>query len=227
MKKFKFTKFSYNSNREIINDKQNFGAELRRLVSLANKRIKRLDELSPAKRDLNCDAVLKNGKFTARGNMEEKIATYNRLKTFINSPTSTKTGFNEYLNNIAKKKNISVDNVKEILKKVNNQVGSIIYDTSEIYSLMNNDEMKTLPSNEMSIEEYDAWVKKMINESYTPIAEQIKEKNQMYQDFEKNANHDLKITPDEIDTDDEDIESSIFDKDNYDNDGDDEEPDIY
>lgn len=93
--------------------------EANRLVSLANKRIRRLEknglQSSPA-----YQAYLANGgkPFSTKGKdynqLQSEVA---RLKRFIDSETSTVTGVNNHLKEIAKNTGIRYKNLTELRKK--------------------------------------------------------------------------------------------------------------
>ena len=93
--------------------------EANRLVSLANKRIRRLEknglQSSPA-----YQAYLANGgkPFSTKGKdynqLQSEVA---RLKRFIDSETSTVKGVNNYLKEIAKNTGIKYKNLTELRKK--------------------------------------------------------------------------------------------------------------
>ena len=93
--------------------------EANRLVSLANKRIRRLEknglQSSPA-----YQAYLANGgkPFSTKGKdynqLQSEVA---RLKRFIDSETSTVKGVNTYLKEIAKNTGIKYKNLTELRKK--------------------------------------------------------------------------------------------------------------
>ena len=93
--------------------------EANRLVSLANKRLRRLEknglQSSPA-----YQAYLANGgiPFSTKGKdynqLQSEVA---RLKRFIDSETSTVKGVNNYLKEIAKNTGIKYKNLTELRKK--------------------------------------------------------------------------------------------------------------
>ena len=93
--------------------------EANRLVSLANKRLRRLEknglQSSPA-----YQAYLANGgqPFSTKGKdynqLQSEVA---RLKRFIDSETSTVKGVNTYLKDIAKNTGIKYKNLKELQEK--------------------------------------------------------------------------------------------------------------
>ena len=93
--------------------------EANRLVSLANKRIRRLEknglQSSPA-----YQAYLANGgqPFSTKGKdynqLQSEVA---RLKRFIDSETSTVKGVNTYLKDIAKNTGIKYKNLQELRQK--------------------------------------------------------------------------------------------------------------
>lgn len=106
-----------------LKDKKNrikeYRNEANRLVSLANKRIRRLEknglQSSPA-----YQAYLANGgkPFSTKGKdynqLQSEVA---RLKRFIDSETSTVTGVNNHLKEIAKNTGIKYKNLTELRKK--------------------------------------------------------------------------------------------------------------
>lgn len=96
-----------------------FRAEANRLVSLANKRLRRLEknglQSSPA-----YQAYLANGgkPFSTKGKDYNQLQSeVSRLKRFIDSETSTVTGVNNHLKEIAKNTGIKYKNLTELRKK--------------------------------------------------------------------------------------------------------------
>lgn len=96
--------------------------EASRLASLANKRIKRIEQQglteSPAYKKYVEDG---KQKFGVRGkNMEEVKQEVARMNDFIKKQTSTVTGTKKYLNNVAKAAGITkFDNFKDLQNKLN------------------------------------------------------------------------------------------------------------
>ena len=96
--------------------------EASRLASLANKRIKRIEQQglteSPAYKKYVEDG---KQKFGVRGkNMEEVKQEVARMNDFIKKQTSTVTGTKKYLNNVAKVAGITkFDNFKDLQNKLN------------------------------------------------------------------------------------------------------------
>ena len=96
--------------------------EASRLVSLANKRLKRIEQQglieSPAYKKFIEDG---GQKFGIRGkNMEEVKQEVARLNEFINKQTSTVTGTKKYLKNVAKSVGITkIENFKQLQKQLN------------------------------------------------------------------------------------------------------------
>ena len=93
--------------------------EANRLVSLANKRIRRLEknglQSSPA-----YQAYLANGgqPFSTKGKDYNQLQSeVSRLKRFIDSETSTVKGVNTYLKDIAKNTGIKYKNLTELREK--------------------------------------------------------------------------------------------------------------
>lgn len=96
--------------------------EARRLVSLANKRLKRIEKQglieSPAYKQFIEDG---GQKFGIRGkNTEEVKQEIARMNDFIKKQTSTVTGTKKYLDNVAKSVGITkFDNYKDLQNQLN------------------------------------------------------------------------------------------------------------
>jgi outer membrane murein-binding lipoprotein Lpp len=106
-----------------VNDKAEriraFRSEASRMASLANKRLDRLElnglENSPAYRGY----LAKGGKkFSVRGKSYQEVqAEVARIKSFIDSNTSTVRGVNEYLKDMAKNTGIQYKNLTDLKEK--------------------------------------------------------------------------------------------------------------
>lgn len=91
-------------------------AEARRLVSLANKRLRRLEKKgytnSPAYRATN-------GYFSVRGKNQAQIqAMLREMNKFIKAATSTIRGTNKYAKELAKTTGVKYKNMKDLQKKI-------------------------------------------------------------------------------------------------------------
>lgn len=107
---------------ELSSKEKDFRREARRLVSLANKRLKRIEKQglieSPAYKKFIEDG---GQKFSIRGkNTEEVKQEVARMNDFIKKQTSTVTGTKKYLDNVAKSVGIvKFDNYKELQGQLN------------------------------------------------------------------------------------------------------------
>ncbi len=97
-------------------------AEARRLVSMANKRLKRLEEQNL----LNSPAYKKwvedgGQKFSVKGKSTEEVRQeIARMNDFLNKQTSTVKGAKEYFKNVAKEVGIkSFDDFTDLQRKLN------------------------------------------------------------------------------------------------------------
>lgn len=93
--------------------------EASRLASLANKRVKRLEEKglqdSPAYQGFIARGDARFGvKGKDHNELQKEVA---RMKAFINANTSTVRGINTYLKDIAQNTGISYDNLEDLHKK--------------------------------------------------------------------------------------------------------------
>lgn len=93
--------------------------EISRLVSLANKRLKRLEQRNlthvPAYQQFIADGAR---KFSVRGKSQNQLqAEKARLKNFINSTTSTIRGANEYMKKLANATGMDYKSIKDLQQK--------------------------------------------------------------------------------------------------------------
>ena len=137
----------------VLTEKQkDFRKEVSRLNSMANKRIKRLSESefnsSPA-----YQKWLKDGGeyFSIRGKTQSEVwKEYYRVKSFLDSKTSSITGTKEVLKNINKYTgmNLPIEQVKEVATDYFNLASKVsewvnvkglgaIYDSNQIYEQIN------------------------------------------------------------------------------------------
>ena len=91
-------------------------AEARRLVSLANKRLRRLEE----KGYTNSPAYqATNGYFSVRGKNQAEIqAMLREMNKFINAATSTIRGTNNYAKELAKNTGVKYKNMADLQRKI-------------------------------------------------------------------------------------------------------------
>lgn len=107
---------------ELTQKEKELRGEARRLVSLANKRLKRIEQQglleSPAYKKYVEDG---KQKFGIRGkNMEEVKQEIARINDFIKKQTSTVTGTKKYLDNVAKSVGIvKFENYKQLQEQLN------------------------------------------------------------------------------------------------------------
>ena len=116
-------------------------AEARRLVSMANKRLRRIEQQnlinSPAYKKWVEDGAQ---KFSVRGkNMEEVNQEIARMNDFLRKQTSTVKGTKQYFNNVAKEIGIKkFDDFTDLQKKLNTffettaKVKEYLYNSKEI-----------------------------------------------------------------------------------------------
>lgn len=116
-------------------------AEARRLVSIANKRIRRLEEQnlinSPAYKKWVEDGAQ---KFSVKGkSMEEVKQEIGRMNAFLNKQTSTVRGAKQYFLNVAEKVGIKkFDDFKDLQRKLNTffettaKIKEYLYNSKEI-----------------------------------------------------------------------------------------------
>lgn len=137
----------------VLTKKQrDFRKEVARLNSMANKRIKRLSESeftsSPA-----YQKWLKDGGeyFSIRGKTQSEVwKEYYRVKSFLDSKTSSITGTKKVLKNINEYTgmNLPIEQVKDVAKDYFNLAGKVaewvnvkglgaIYDSNQIYEQIN------------------------------------------------------------------------------------------
>ena len=107
---------------ELTQKEKELRGEARRLVSLANKRLKRIEQQglleSPAYKNFIEDG---GQKFGIRGkNTEEVKQEVARMNEFIKKQTSTVTGTKKYLDNVAKSVGIvKFNNYKQLQEQLN------------------------------------------------------------------------------------------------------------
>lgn len=113
---------NFKKSGELTRKEKELRREASRLASLANKRIKRIEQQglieSPAYKKYVEDG---EQKFGVRGkNMEEVKQEIARMNDFIKKQTSTVTGTKKYLNNVAKSVGIvKFDNYKQLQNQLN------------------------------------------------------------------------------------------------------------
>ena len=111
-----------NKSSQLTQKEKQLRREASRLVSLANKRLKRIEQQglieSPAYKKYVEDG---KQKFGIRGkNMEEVKQEVARINDFIKKQTSTVTGTKKYLDNVAKSVGIvKFDNYKQLQNQLN------------------------------------------------------------------------------------------------------------
>lgn len=137
----------------VLTEKQkDFRKEVSRLNSMANKRIKRLSE-SEYKSSPAYQKWLKDGGeyFSIRGKTQSEVwKEYYRVKSFLDSKTSSITGTKEVLKNINKYTgmNLPIEQVKEVATDYFNLASKVsewvnvkglgaIYDSNQIYEQIN------------------------------------------------------------------------------------------
>lgn len=161
---------------------KDFRQEVSRLSSMANKRIKRLGESefnsSPA-----YQKWLKDGGeiFSIRGKTQSEVwKEYYRVKSFLDSKTSSITGTKEVLKNINEYTgmNLPIEQVKEVAadyfnlaNKVSEWVGvrgmGAIYDSKQIYGQINLvTEEYNIDLSNMNVLDMLDYVTEQINEDY-------------------------------------------------------------
>lgn len=114
-------KLTQNKYRKVDTDKQ-LRKEVNRVFSMANKRIKRIDD---SKKSSQAIGILKQRgieKFSSRGKtISELREIYNYAMSFINNPTSTLSGIKEYNKYYAEKYKVDeslVDSITDIQNDV-------------------------------------------------------------------------------------------------------------
>lgn len=169
--------------RSILTEKQkNFRKEVSRLNSMANKRIKRLTESefssSPA-----YQKWLKDGGelFSIRGKSQSEVwKEYYRVKSFLDSKTSSITGTKKVLKNINEYTgmNLPIEQVKEVATDYFNLAGKVaewvgvkglgaIYDSKQIYEQINLvTEEYNIDLSNMNVLEMVDYVTEFIDEDY-------------------------------------------------------------
>lgn len=141
-------------NRLLLTEKQkDFRKEVARLNAMANKRLRRLG-VSDFSSSPSYQKWLNEGGeyFSIRGkNQREVWNEYYRVKSFLESKTSTITGTKDVLKNINKYTGMGIDNVKDIqavasdyfrlYNKVSEYVNvkglGAIYDSNQIFNQIN------------------------------------------------------------------------------------------
>lgn len=124
-----------------IEEERKLRAEARRLVSMANKRLKRIEEQnlinSPAYKKWVEDGAQ---KFSVKGkNMEEVKQEIARMNDFLKKQTSTVKGAKQYFQNVAKEVGIEkFDDFTDLQNKLNTffettaKIKEYLYNTKEI-----------------------------------------------------------------------------------------------
>lgn len=114
-------KLTQNKYRKVDTDKQ-LRKEVNRVFSMANKRIKRIDD---SKKSSQAMGILKQRgieKFSSRGKtISELREVYNYAMSFLNNPTSTLSGIKEYNKYYAEKYKVDeslVDSITDIQNEV-------------------------------------------------------------------------------------------------------------
>lgn len=114
-------KLTQNKYRKVDTDKQ-LRKEVNRVFSMANKRIKRIDD---SKKSSQAIGILKQRgieKFSSRGKtITELREIYNYAMSFLNNPTSTLSGIKEYNKYYAEKYKVDeslVDSITDIQNDV-------------------------------------------------------------------------------------------------------------
>ena len=137
----------------VLTEKQkDFRKEVSRLNSMANKRIRRLSE-SEYKSSPAYQKWVKDGSeyFSIRGKTQSEVwKEYYRVKSFLDSKTSSITGTKEVLKNINKYTgmNLPIEQVKEVATDYFNLASKVsewvnvkglgaIYDSNQIYEQIN------------------------------------------------------------------------------------------
>lgn len=102
-----------------VNRIAKYRADARRKVSLANKRIRRLEQKGLTDTPAYQGYIKDGGKpFSVRGkNYQELQAEVGRMDRLIQAQTSTVRGTNKYLKNMAKQTGIKYRNLNELRKK--------------------------------------------------------------------------------------------------------------
>lgn len=167
----------------VLTEKQkDFRKEVSRLNSMANKRIKRLTESEFSSSPAYQKWLKEGGEiFSIRGKTQSEVwKEYYRVKSFLDSKTSSITGTKEVLKNINKYTgmNLPIEQVKEVAadyfnlaSKVSEWVGvkglGAIYDSKQIYEQINLvTEENNLDLSNMNILEMLDYVTEQINEDY-------------------------------------------------------------
>lgn len=114
-------KLTQNKYRKVDTDKE-LRKEVNRVFSMANKRIKRIDD---SKKSSQAIGILKQRgieKFSSRGKtISELREIYNYAMSFLNNPTSTLSGIKEYNKYYAEKYKVDeslVDSITDIQNEV-------------------------------------------------------------------------------------------------------------
>ena len=95
--------------------------EANRLASMANKRVRRLEQKNLTNAPAYQQFIASGGKFSVKGKdynqLQQEIS---RLHSFLNSQTSTVRGYNNVLKEMAKNTGIKYKNLTELKDKANN-----------------------------------------------------------------------------------------------------------
>lgn len=95
--------------------------EANRLASMANKRVKRLEQNNLTDAPAYQQYITSGGKFSVRGKdynqLQQEIS---RLQSFLNSQTSTVRGYNNVLKEMANNTGIKYKNLADLKEKANN-----------------------------------------------------------------------------------------------------------
>lgn len=131
-------KLTQNKYRKVDTDKQ-LRKEINRVFSMANKRIKRIDD---SKKSSHAIGLLKQRgieKFSSRGKtISELRETYNYAMSFLNNPTSTLSGIKEYNKYYAEKYKVDESLIESVVD-IQNDVYDYVFFISrqEWYEIQN------------------------------------------------------------------------------------------
>lgn len=134
-------KVTFKKTSRLTEEERKLRAEARRLVSMANKRLKRLEEQdlieSPAYKKWVEDGAQ---KFSVKGkNMEEVKQEVARMNDFLKKQTSTVRGAKQYFKNVASEVGIKkLDDFTDLQRKLNTffettaKIKEYLYNSKEI-----------------------------------------------------------------------------------------------
>ena len=167
----------------VLTKKQkDFRKEVSRLNSIANKRIRRLSESEYSSSPAYQKWLESGGEhFSIRGKTQAEVwKEYYRVKSFLDSKTSSITGTKEVLKNINEYTgmNLPIEQVKDVAKDYFNLAGKVsewvgvkglgaIYDSKQIYEQINLvTEERNLDLSNINVLEMLDYVTEQINEDY-------------------------------------------------------------